>query len=165
MDLPMWRQFTRYMFFDFETDPKTQQRQIRWGAIGGNLGPTFASRGARTVQDEIFKGTKKRPSRFYYSARLGFQAFIFALVVGIPLGVLAALKQNTILDYLSLLTATTAVALGTLITGLILIIIFAVTVYGDSELEPANQTLDFADDHARISFTRLYCTLNTNQRA
>lgn len=141
MDLPMWRQFTRYMFFDIETNPKTQQREIRWGAMGGNLGPTFASRGARTVQDEIFKGTKKRPSRFYYSARLGLQAFVFALVVGIPLGVLAALKQNTILDYLSLLTATTAVALGTLITGLILIIIFAVTLRWFTVIPDWNQPI------------------------
>ena len=128
LDLPLWRQFTRYMFFDIETNPKTKEREIRWGAIGGNFGPTFASRGARTVQQEIFKGTKNRPSRFYYSARLGAQAFLLALLVGVPLGVLAALKQNTWIDYLSLFSATTFVALGTLITGLILIIIFGVTL-------------------------------------
>ncbi|PLS82510.1 MAG: ABC transporter permease [Chloroflexi bacterium] len=128
LDLPLWRQFTRYMFFDVESNLKTKEREIRWGAIGGNFGPTFASRGSRTVQQEIFKATKSRPSRFYYSARLGLQAFVFALFFGIPLGVLAALKQNTWLDYFSLLTATSFVALGTLITGLMLVIVFAVTL-------------------------------------
>ncbi len=128
LDLPLWRQFTRYMFFDIETDPKTKEREIKWGAIGGNFGPTYASRGSKTVQQEVFKGSRNKPSRFYYSARLGVQAFAFALIVGIPLGVLAALKQNTWIDYVSLLFATTAVALGTLITGLFLIIIFAVTL-------------------------------------
>jgi oligopeptide transport system permease protein len=127
LDLPLWRQFTRYMFFDFETNPKTQQREIRWGAIGGNFGPTFSSRGARTVQDEIFKGTQTRPSRFYYSARLGIQALLLALIVGIPVGVLAALKQNTWVDYVSLLGATSFVALGTLIISLLLVIVFAVS--------------------------------------
>lgn len=128
MDLPLWRQFARYMFFDIETDPRTGEREIVWGAIGGNLGPTYASRGARTVQEEIFEGTANRPSRFYFSARLGIQAFIFALLAGIPLGVLAALKQNTWVDYTSLLFATSFVSLTTLIVGLLLVIIFAVTL-------------------------------------
>ncbi|WP_026369938.1 ABC transporter permease [Kallotenue papyrolyticum] len=126
LDLPLWRQFVRYMFFDIETNPKTGKREIRWGAIAGNFGPTYASRGARTVQQELFKGTSSRPSRFYYSARLGIQALLLALMVGVPIGVLAALKQNSWLDYLSLLWATSFVALGTLVISLLLVIIFAV---------------------------------------
>lgn len=126
MDLPFWRQFTRYMFLDIVPDPKTGEWKIQWGAIAGNLGPTYSSRGARTVQQELFEGTPTRPSKFYYSARLGVQALIFAVVFGIPLGVLAALRQNTWLDYLLSLSSTIFVALGTLITSLILVIIFAV---------------------------------------
>lgn len=128
MELPFWRQFTRYMFFDFLTDPKTGEQTLQWGAIGGNFGPTYSSRGARTVQEELFESRSGKPSRFYYSARLGIQALIFALVVGIPLGVLAALKQNTWIDYSVLLFSTTFVALSTLITGFVLMIIFAVTL-------------------------------------
>jgi oligopeptide transport system permease protein len=126
MDLPLWRQFTRYMFFDFETDPKTKERKIVWGAIGGNLGPTYSSRGARTVQDELFKGTSTRPGRFYYSVRLGVQGLLFGLIVGVPLGVTAALRQNTWVDYVSLLFATSFVALGTLVVSLLMVIVFAV---------------------------------------
>src|ERR687886_254525 len=110
MDLPVWRQFTRYLLFDIETDPKTKQPTIRWGAIGGNLGPTYQSRGSETVQHYLFTGSSTKPSRFAYSARLGLQALAFALIFGIPLGVLAALKQNTWIDYIALFISTTFVA-------------------------------------------------------
>ncbi len=126
MDLPFWRQFTRYMFFDIVPDRSERGWRIEWGAIAGNLGPTYASRGARTVQQELFEGTPTRPSKFYYSARLGLQALAFAVILGVPLGILAALRQNTWLDYLLSLSSTVFVALGTLITSLILVIIFAV---------------------------------------
>lgn len=128
MDLPLWRQFTRYMFFDIVTDPQTGQRSIQWGAVGGNFGPTYASRGARTVQKELFGERSGRPSRFYYSARLGLQALVFAAVVGIPLGVLAALRQNTWIDYFVLFISTFFVSLSTLIVGFLLVIVFASTL-------------------------------------
>lgn len=125
MDLPIWRQFTRYMFFDLVTDPKTGERRILWGAIGGNFGPTYASRGARTVQQELFGSRGGKPSRFYYSARLGLQALLFAVMIGVPLGVLAALKQNTWIDYAALFASTFFVSLSTLVVGFLLVIIFA----------------------------------------
>jgi oligopeptide transport system permease protein len=126
MDLPVWRQFTRYMFFDIETDSKTKQPKIVWGALGGNLGPTYTSRGAETVQHYLFSSSASRASRFSYSARLGLQALAFALLFGIPLGVLAALKQNSWIDYVALGISTTFVAVPTFISGLLLLIIFAV---------------------------------------
>ena len=126
LDLPVWRQFTRYMLFDIETDAKTKQPKIIWGAIGGNLGPTYVSRGAETVQHYLFTSTSNKPSRFAYSARLGLQALAFALLIGIPLGVIAALKQNTWIDYIALFVSTTFVAVPTFISGLLLLIIFAV---------------------------------------
>ncbi len=125
LDLPAWRQFTRYMFLDVETDPATGQQAVVWGAIGGNFGPTYASRGARTVQEELFGDRSGKPSRFYYSARLGLQALLFAVLVGVPLGVLAALKQNTWIDYSVLFVSTLFVSLSTLIVGFLLVIIFA----------------------------------------
>ncbi|GAB4182266.1 MAG: ABC transporter permease [Roseiflexaceae bacterium] len=125
MDLPLWRQFTRYMFFDIEIDPKTKQQKIVWGAMGGNLGPTYQSRGSQTVQDYLFKGSKDKPSRFQYSARLGLQSIIFALILGIPFGVIAALNQNSWIDYVLLFISTSFAALPTLITGILLLIIFA----------------------------------------
>ncbi len=125
MDLPIWRQFTRYMLFDIEKNAETGQNKLVCGAICGNLGPTYVSRGAQTVQDYLFKGSSSRPSRFAYSARLGLQALAFALILGIPLGVLAALKQNSWIDYVTLLFATTFVAVPTFVSGLLLVVIFA----------------------------------------
>lgn len=125
MDLPNWRQFTRYMFFDVVTDAKTGEQNLVWGAIGGNFGPTYASRGARTVQQELFEPRSGNPSRFYYSARLGLQALLLAVIIGVPLGVLAALKQNTWVDYLVLFISTFFVSLSTLIVGFLLVIVFA----------------------------------------
>jgi ABC-type dipeptide/oligopeptide/nickel transport system permease component len=126
MDLPFWRQFTRYMFFDFVTDPETGERTIQWGAMTGNFGPTYTSRGARTVQEELFGERSGRPSRFYYSARLGIQALIFAIALGVPMGVVAALRQNTSSDYAILFGSTFFVSLSTLIVGFLLVIVFAV---------------------------------------
>jgi oligopeptide transport system permease protein len=128
LDLPFWRQFTRYMFFDVQTNLKTGEREIYWGAIAGNFGPTYSSRGQRTVQQELFEGKPGSPSKFYYSARLGLQALIFAVVLGVPLGVLAALRQNTWIDYFLLTVSTTFVALSTLIVGFVLMLIFAVSL-------------------------------------
>lgn len=125
MHLPLWRQFTRYMFFDIEKDPKTGKNEIRWGAIGGNLGPTYASRGAQSVQDYLFKSPGDQPSRFGYSARLGLQGIAFALIFGIPLGVIAALKQNTAIDYVALFISTTFISVPTLISGFLVLIVFA----------------------------------------
>ena len=125
MDLPAWRQFTRYMFFDIEKDAKTGQNKIVWGAIGGNLGPTYKSQGRRTVQEELFKGSGKNPSSFYYTARLGFQAFLISMGLGIPLGVLAALKQNTWIDYTVLFTATAVYSLSSLVLSFLFLLIFS----------------------------------------
>ncbi len=125
MDLPFWRQFTRYMLFDIETDPKTKQPKIVWGALGGNLGPTYQSRGSQSVQDYLFRSVSGKPSRFQYSARLGLQSIIFALTLGIPLGVIAALNQNSWIDYILLLISTSFAALPTLITGILMLIVFA----------------------------------------
>lgn len=125
MELPVWRQFTRYMFFDVQQNLKTKENEIVCGAICGNLGPTYTSRGARTVQQEIFGNSKGNQSRFYYSARLGIQGLIISLALGIPLGVIAALRQNSWIDYFSLLFATAFVALGSLVLSLLLLIVFS----------------------------------------
>ena len=63
-----------------------------------------------------------------FSMRLGLLALAFAVIVGIPLGIVAALKQNSWIDYLSLFFATIGVAVPTFVTGLLVIIIFGTTL-------------------------------------
>ena len=63
----------------------------------GDLGASMKVRG-RTVNDVINKS-------FFVSADLGARAIIFALVLGIPLGIIAALKRGKYQDKLSMIIA------------------------------------------------------------
>jgi oligopeptide transport system permease protein len=89
-------------------------------AVRGDLGPSYRQRG-KSVQDIL-------QQQWPYSLRLGLFAITFAVLVGIPLGVIAALRQNTIVDYLSLFFATIGVAVPSFITGLLVIILFGTTL-------------------------------------
>lgn len=85
-------------------------------ALRGDLGPSYRQRG-KSVQDIL---VKQAP----FSIRLGIFAFSFALLVGIPLGVVAALKQNSLIDYISLFLSTIGVAVPSFVTGLLVLIVF-----------------------------------------
>lgn len=125
-DLPLWHQFTRYLLVDVETDPYSGAQRLVCGVICGNFGPTYTSRGARSVQDELFGERGGTGSRFGYSARLGLQAMAVALLVGIPLGLVSALRQNSRLDQLLTMLTTLGYAIPTLFTGLFGLILFGV---------------------------------------
>lgn len=81
----------------------------------GDLGPTYASRGSESVQSLIAR-------KFPVSLKLGVVAVLFAIVVGIPLGLIAALRQNSAVDYACMFTSTLGVAVPTFVSGLILLI-------------------------------------------
>ncbi len=83
-----------------------------------DLGPTYESRGGETVQRVI-------AGRLPTSAKVGLVAVAFATLVGIPLGVLSALRQNTWLDYLSLFTSTVGVSVPTFVSGILLLILLS----------------------------------------
>ncbi len=103
----------------------------QWGFIGGNLGPSFAQRGL-TVQDIVLRPPEDKPfwdSKAGYSIRLGLLALAFAIVVGLPAGIISALKQNTIIDYVSLFIATAGITIPNFVLGIFLIIIFAVWLH------------------------------------
>jgi len=63
---------------------------------------------------------------FPYSARIGVIAFIIAIVVGVPLGIIAALKQNTWVDYLSLFIATAGYTIPSFVLAIFLLLLFGV---------------------------------------
>jgi len=75
LDDPLWKQYTDYL----------------WNAIHGDFGPSYSSR-SRSVNDII-------SAHFPVSAQLGVLAIMVAMVVGIPLGMVSALKQNSFIDY------------------------------------------------------------------
>lgn len=85
-----------------------------------NFGPTYSSRG-RSVSD-IFR------QQLPISAQLGVLALSIAIVIGIPLGIIAALKQNTLWDYLGMSVAIFGVSVPVIVLGPLLIWIFAVSL-------------------------------------
>ncbi len=93
---------------------KCEERYLRWM----NFGPSYASR-TRTVND-IFR--EQLPISF----QLGIIALLFAIVIGVPLGILAGLNRNTPIDYFSMALAIAGVSVPTIVLGPILIWLFAV---------------------------------------
>src|SRR5256712_55494 len=81
IDKPVWEQFALYLS----------------NAIRFDFGSSFVR--DRPVIEIIGQG-------FPYSAQLGVQALLVALMFSLPLGVISALRQNSIVDYASLLFAT-----------------------------------------------------------
>jgi ABC-type dipeptide/oligopeptide/nickel transport system permease component len=83
-----------------------------------NFGPTYSSR-SRTVND-IFR------QQLPVSMQLGVLALLVAISIGIPLGILAALKQNTMFDYLGMSLAIFGVSVPVIVLGPLLVWIFGV---------------------------------------
>lgn len=122
LDKPMWRQFMAYVI----GDTNSQTGKYVCGLICGNLGPSYRQRG-RTVQDILFRPPEDKSfweSRFGYSLRLGVMALSLAVFIGIPIGMIAALNQNTIIDYFSLFIATSGISVPSFVLAIFLIIIF-----------------------------------------
>jgi oligopeptide transport system permease protein len=90
------------------------------GVFRFDLGPSYASKGAESVQELIAR-------KFPVSLKLGIVAITFSVFVGIPLGVIAALRQNTWLDYLCLGTSTLGISVPTFVSGLLLLLFLSRT--------------------------------------
>ena len=91
-----------------------------------DFGPSLKQRG-RQVIDIIADGMK-------VSAKLGLIAAFGALVVGIVLGAVAALRRNKVIDKVIMVITTAFVSMPTFIAGALLLTIFAVSLH----LLPAN---------------------------
>jgi oligopeptide transport system permease protein len=125
LDKPLWRQFMAYLVGD------VADGRFECGVVCGNLGPSFRQHG-RSVQEVLFEppeGMGFWQSRFGYSARLGLLALLFAVGVGLPVGIIAALRHGGWVDYL----ITTVTAIGTsvpnFVIGLLLIVLLASTLH------------------------------------
>ena len=101
-----------------------------WSLLHGDLGPSYRMRG-RDVQDVMFAPDTGRPawtSRFGTTALIGLLALGIAVLVGLPLGVISALRRNTIVDYGSLFFATVGFGVPNFVLGIFFILIFAVAL-------------------------------------
>jgi oligopeptide transport system permease protein len=86
--------------------------------LHGDLGPSFKYPN-RTVNEII---ADKLPT----SLELGGWSLLVALAVGLPLGVIAAVKRNTWLDYVCSSTAMVGICVPTFVLGPLLVLLFGI---------------------------------------
>lgn len=101
LDLPIYEQFFVYIK----------------GLFRGDLGNSIIT--GKSVAEEFF-------SRFPATVELSLTALFFALTFGIPLGVLAAVKRNTPVDYILMSTSLAGYSMPIFWWGLLLILFFSV---------------------------------------
>ncbi len=87
-------------------------------AIKGDFGPSIKQRG-KDVTDIIMTG-------FKVSARVGGLSIVLAVILGVPLGSIAALNRGKWLDSVILLISTTGIAVPSFVVSTVLMMIFSV---------------------------------------
>lgn len=99
--------------------PLVQQMGIYiWNAARGDFGESFAYR-PQTVSSILSR-------TFPVSLKLGAFATLFAVTIGMTLGILAAINQNGIIDYISVTLAILFYSLPNFVMGFLLILFFVV---------------------------------------
>ncbi|MDM5200875.1 ABC transporter permease [Fictibacillus enclensis] len=126
LDQPLFIQYETYMT----------------GILSGDLGTSIRTQ--KPVIDDL-------EAFFPATMELAIIAFIFALAVGIPLGVLAAVKKNSFWDHASRIFSIGGVSTPVFWSGLVIILIF----YGYLNWFPANGRLDM-NIHPPTHITGLY---------
>jgi oligopeptide transport system permease protein len=123
---PAWNgidnQYHSYFFWRDVPDEATGQVRRDWGVIGGNFGPSTRFTDSRTVTDVIRTGLP-------VSLNIGLLAYFFALAFGVPLGVIAAYRQNSSVDYLSMAGAMIGISIPALVLAPVLILVFSLSLY------------------------------------
>jgi oligopeptide transport system permease protein len=99
-DQPLWRQYLRYLSH----------------VVRGDLGPSYKYVG-RSVNEIIAEG-------FPVSLELGLYALIIALLLGIPAGLIAALKKNSAWDHAPMAVAMAGICMPTFVLGPVLALVF-----------------------------------------
>jgi peptide/nickel transport system permease protein len=89
-------------------------------ALQGNLGDSY--RYQRPVLDLVRE-------RLPATAELSLAAVVLALVLGVPMGIIAAVKRNSPFDNLVMLLAILGQSMPTFWLGIVLIVVFAVTLH------------------------------------
>lgn len=105
LDKPLWEQYLSYV----------------GNSLKGDLGVSYIYQD-RSVTSIILQGLPK-------TATIGLLAFAIALGFGIPLGMAAAIKQNSAIDYVSVGFATIFASIPGFVLAFLLIVVFSVTLH------------------------------------
>ncbi len=135
LDDPLFKQYFDYMF-DLLIPTITTEEQISYSVTDDylvnvnlhvrdhatlrwiNFGPSYRSQ-TRSVNDIMRE-------QLPVSAQLGTLSLMIAMVIGIPLGTIAALRKNTVYDYFSMSAAILGVSVPVIILGPLMKYILAV---------------------------------------
>lgn len=105
---------------EYGLDKPVHEQYISWlgGFVQGDLGPSYRFRDRR-VNDIVADGLPT-------TIQLGVMAFVLAVLVGIPLGIFAALGHNRWPDYVSTSLSIVGIATPSFVLAILLIVIFSV---------------------------------------
>lgn len=104
LDQPLWKQYLNYL-----------------GSIArGDFGPSFKY-SSRTVNEII-------AAKLPVSLELGTESLIVALLLGLPLGILAAVRRNGWLDYVCSSVGMVGICVPTFVMGPLLALLFGITL-------------------------------------
>jgi oligopeptide transport system permease protein len=104
----------------YHLDESLPRQYLRFlgDVLRGDLGPSFTNKDF-TVNDLIAQSLPN-------SIILGLTSLGFALVIGVTIGIISALRQNSALDYGSMSVAVMGISIPLFVAGPVLMLIFAV---------------------------------------
>lgn len=85
-----------------------------WNLLQGDLGPSF-QKPSYSVNELLITGIPQ-------TAKIGALAVVFIVFLGIPLGVISALKSNSSIDYFVMIVATIGITVPSFVIGSLFII-------------------------------------------
>jgi len=96
---------------------------ISWltGVLHGDLGESLVNRGVSITPLVLREAS--------VSATLGFWAMVFTVTLGMSLGIIAAVRQNTILDYIASFSAVIGYSMPSFVTATVLVLITVTGFY------------------------------------
>ncbi|HET6379685.1 MAG TPA: ABC transporter permease [candidate division Zixibacteria bacterium] len=115
LDDPLPVQYIRWLV-GWPTDDGGFQR----GLLLGDLGPSYRYPD-RSVNEIVADG-------IWTTVQLGVMAFLLAVIVGIPLGVIAALRQNALPDYIATFISVLGITTPSFVIATLLMVVFSVTL-------------------------------------
>jgi oligopeptide transport system permease protein len=104
--------------YDLDDPPLSQLGSYLLNLLQGDFGPSFRYPG-RSVNELIYSGLP-------VTLELGVYALLFALLIGISTGVIAAVRPETWQDYLPMSVSMAGICLPSFVLGPLLVLVFAI---------------------------------------
>ena len=104
LDQPLWQQYLSYLD----------------DVVHGDFGPSFKYSG-RTVNELIASGLP-------ITAELGLYAMLVAIVIGLSAGIFAAIRPNSLQDYIPMSAAMLGICIPSFLLGPLLVLIFGINL-------------------------------------